>query len=527
MSVLGEWGGALKEAADDLRDALGVFEPTGLHGVGAVDWSRMGASPQAPQTAGGSPFPDYSRLMQPGGGLPEMQPVKQPGPDYTNLSFDDFSRLAGDAFGQDDLRDLYALYDRNTEQLRRSREAREAAASGQAGGGYSNVSSGDASSARGMEGALKWKDLAVKVAATVGIPWQVILAVMGAESGGDQHSVSVAGAQGLMQVMPFHFGSGDDMLDPFTNVMKGAQILKDNYDRYGSWDQAFAAYLGAIDANGNITSAQDAYGTTGQDYVRLVDNNLAYLGFGGVGGNGGGTTGNERLDRVVQFALQAQGKPYVWGGANIDGGFDCSGLVQWAYAQANVALPRTALEQYDATRRIDKSQLRNGDLVFYSNTYAGAPAISHVGIYINGKVLNAVNEGDVVRFVELDDPWWSAHVAGYGRVPMGATLALAAHTGVDRPARAGTPVNAVRGGQVIGRGVTPELGQYVTLFDGRRFYTYGHLGHEGIPPEGEWVDAGDYVGAVGNGGLETGPHTHLDVHDLGGNPLDPWRFVRL
>ncbi|MBI4492597.1 MAG: hypothetical protein HY690_07375 [Chloroflexi bacterium] len=53
-----------------------------------------------------------------------------------------------------------------------------------------------------------------------------------------------------------------------TNIMRGAQILARNYQRYGSWDKAAAAYFGAIDAQGNVTGARDATGASGCDYVQ-------------------------------------------------------------------------------------------------------------------------------------------------------------------------------------------------------------------------------------------------------------------
>lgn len=123
----------------------------------------------------------------------------------------------------------------------------------------------------------KWRGLIDEAAAQYGIDGDAIQAVMMIESGGNEGARSVAGAMGLMQVMPFHFGAGEDGMDPRTNVMKGAKILADNLKRYGSWDKAVAAYLGAIDANGNITSAQDANGTDGFKYAAMFNANLARI----------------------------------------------------------------------------------------------------------------------------------------------------------------------------------------------------------------------------------------------------------
>ena len=119
----------------------------------------------------------------------------------------------------------------------------------------------------------QWRSLIDEAAAAHGIDGDAIQAVMMIESGGNAGARSVAGALGLMQVMPFHFQPGEDGMDPRTNVLKGASILADNYRRYGSWDKAVAAYLGAIDANGNITSAQDANGTDGFKYAQMFNEN--------------------------------------------------------------------------------------------------------------------------------------------------------------------------------------------------------------------------------------------------------------
>jgi len=120
--------------------------------------------------------------------------------------------------------------------------------------------------------------------------------------------------------------------------------------------------------------------------------------------------------RVVDLARAQIGQPYVWGGASPATSFDCSGLVQWSYAQIGVRLPRTAQEQFDAAMRIGPAELRPGDLVFF-HTYPSAEPITHVGIYVgNGQMINAPGDGDVVREMEVFSGYWGAHYAGAGRV---------------------------------------------------------------------------------------------------------------
>jgi murein DD-endopeptidase MepM/ murein hydrolase activator NlpD len=123
----------------------------------------------------------------------------------------------------------------------------------------------------------KWRGLIDEAATAAGIDGDAIQAVMMIESSGNAGAVSSAGAMGLMQVMPFHFGPGENGMDPRTNVMKGAKILADNYQRYGNWDTAVAAYLGAVDAGGNITHDTDANGTDGFKYAAMFRENLARI----------------------------------------------------------------------------------------------------------------------------------------------------------------------------------------------------------------------------------------------------------
>lgn len=98
---------------------------------------------------------------------------------------------------------------------------------------------------------------------------------------------------------------------------------------------------------------------------------------------------------VVSIAMQYLGVPYVWGGTS-PSGFDCSGLVQYVYAQVGISLPRVASAQYGAGQDIGYSELAPGDLVFY-----GSPAY-HVAIYIGGgQIIHAPFEGEVVQIAPI------------------------------------------------------------------------------------------------------------------------------
>lgn len=98
---------------------------------------------------------------------------------------------------------------------------------------------------------------------------------------------------------------------------------------------------------------------------------------------------------ALRAALTRQGAPYVWG-ATGPRTFDCSGLVQWAYRQIGIAMPRVAAAQQQVGTPITPDQAQPGDLVFF-----GDPAY-HVGIYVGGgQFLEAPQSGDVVKVAPL------------------------------------------------------------------------------------------------------------------------------
>ncbi|HBQ91242.1 C40 family peptidase [Alcaligenes sp.] len=114
----------------------------------------------------------------------------------------------------------------------------------------------------------------------------------------------------------------------------------------------------------------------------------------------------QRRSAVVLSALSLLDTPYRYGGHKPSTGFDCSGLVHYVFSQESSSpVPRRTSDQAGAARRVSRSQLRPGDLVFFNTL--GTPN-SHVGIYIGKQqFINAPSSGGRVRIDSLDNPYFA------------------------------------------------------------------------------------------------------------------------
>jgi cell wall-associated NlpC family hydrolase len=111
--------------------------------------------------------------------------------------------------------------------------------------------------------------------------------------------------------------------------------------------------------------------------------------------------------------MRLRGIPYRDGGSD-PSGFDCSGFVQWVFAQNGVRLPREVRAQYDAGEKIDLHDVQPGDLLFFETVSRGA---SHVGVAIGGEqFVHAPSSTGVVRVERFTANYWARRFIGARRV---------------------------------------------------------------------------------------------------------------
>ncbi|MFF6946996.1 C40 family peptidase, partial [Streptomyces lavendulae] len=237
----------------------------------------------------------------------------------------------------------------------------------------------------------------------------VLAALLQTESEFRPDRTSPAGAQGIAQFMPSTWetdgidGNGDgkrDVWDPEDAIPSSAKYLckvaRDVKDVPGDkQSNMLAAYnagpYAVIKAGGVPVNGET------EGYVKSI-NALASKPVP-VSGGGGQAMTMEQVVTAVNAANDQVGMPYSWGGGDATGpttgsccspngssggnivGFDCSGLVLYAYAKAGIFLPRTAAEQYAASEPVNRNEMRPGDLIFFGSTPEG---IHHVGIYVGG-----------------------------------------------------------------------------------------------------------------------------------------------
>ena len=114
--------------------------------------------------------------------------------------------------------------------------------------------------------------------------------------------------------------------------------------------------------------------------------------------------------RAAKAALRAVGVPYRWGGSTPAGGFDCSGLVYWAYGRLGISVPHSSYALYGLGRNVPRSRLKPGDVLFFSG-------LGHVGLYIGrGRMVHAPQSGRTVEIVPLGRSHYGSRLVGARRL---------------------------------------------------------------------------------------------------------------
>jgi hypothetical protein len=125
---------------------------------------------------------------------------------------------------------------------------------------------------------------------------------------------------------------------------------------------------------------------------------------------------SRQREKLLDIAKDEIGVPYVWGGTTSEG-FDCSGFTSYVYSKADVKVARTANDQYESCKKIDRDKLKTGDLIFYNN--GGESTISHVGIAIVNSdgslhmIHASSSKGIEITNVDTSN-YWQKKLVGFG-----------------------------------------------------------------------------------------------------------------
>jgi cell wall-associated NlpC family hydrolase len=116
---------------------------------------------------------------------------------------------------------------------------------------------------------------------------------------------------------------------------------------------------------------------------------------------------------VLKTANSYLGVPYVYGGTS-PSGFDCSGFTHYVMLKNGITIPRTAAAQYNVGTWISKSNLKPGDLVFFTTT---STSVAHVGIYLgNNKFIHASTGASKIIVSDLSNTYYAQHYVGAKRI---------------------------------------------------------------------------------------------------------------
>ncbi len=123
---------------------------------------------------------------------------------------------------------------------------------------------------------------------------------------------------------------------------------------------------------------------------------------------------NGIYEKILRTAYSQLGLRYRRGGSSPRTGFDCSGFTAWVFDKYGIDLPRSSREQYHIGRKVKRSNLKKGDLVFFRTR---GRRISHVGIYLeDGKFIHSPRTGRRIHVSSLDQGYWGRRYVGGRRV---------------------------------------------------------------------------------------------------------------
>ncbi|MEV4639412.1 NlpC/P60 family protein [Actinoplanes sp. NPDC049548] len=255
----------------------------------------------------------------------------------------------------------------------------------------------------------KTQDDEKKLAASIG-PAKEALKVAGAQMNVIASSAYKTGKVGTMNVV---LEGSSNLMDRMSILEQLSRSRQRDIDNYTATTQNYDQRQAALKATQDKQAAEvkelaarkkkiegqlkDLYAMRKAAFGRATQTGSRYTGaVPSVSGDAG---------VVVRFAFDQVGKMYEYGADGL-ATYDCSGLTSRAWSQAGKSLPHNAAAQYSATRRISRSQLQPGDLVFYRS-------LGHVALYVGGgKIIDASRAGEPVkhRTIDIMTPY------GYGRV---------------------------------------------------------------------------------------------------------------
>jgi cell wall-associated NlpC family hydrolase len=263
-----------------------------------------------------------------------------------------------------------------------------------------------------------------------GLPWQVLAAIGWVESRHARGQADPATGDVTPPIVgpPLNGRGGVEAIpdpsqpDGWAHAEGPMQFLSTTWTRWASlapdrppasppdvnnaWDATFTAARYLCGGAGELDDVRAAVGRYNHSdaYVDEVMTKAVAYGFG----NRSPVTNDlvtGSANAVIAAAMTQLGVPYVWGGETPGVGFDCSGLVQWAYAQAGIALPRTTQQQVLAGMPVAVEDIQPGDLVFTRSYRDGVVTdLGHVAIAVGGGMeIVAPHTGDVVHLQPIDD----------------------------------------------------------------------------------------------------------------------------